>query len=113
MVPSVRELARELAVNPNTVVRAYRQLTDDGVLQTVRGTGLAVTDGALARCKAERLQLLSQRVRHVLAEAVQSRLAPDELRHLVEKELAAAEKASAQKNRAAETPRRGKKEESS
>ena len=46
MVPSVRELARELAINPNTVARAYRQLQDDGVLETVRGTGLSITSAA-------------------------------------------------------------------
>ena len=46
LVPSVRELARQLAVNPNTVARAYRQLQSDGVLETVRGTGLAVSAGA-------------------------------------------------------------------
>ena len=45
LVPSVRELARELTINPNTVARAYRQLQDDGVLTSVRGTGLAVAAG--------------------------------------------------------------------
>ena len=50
LVPSVRELARQLAVNPNTVARAYRQLQADGVLETVRGTGLAVSAGAAKRC---------------------------------------------------------------
>ena len=44
-VPSVRELARELAINPNTVARAYRQLQDDRVLKSVRGTGLVVAEG--------------------------------------------------------------------
>jgi DNA-binding transcriptional regulator YhcF (GntR family) len=38
LIPSVRELARELTINPNTVARAYRQLQDDRVLATVRGT---------------------------------------------------------------------------
>ena len=33
LVPSVRELARELAINPNTIARAYRQLQDDRVLE--------------------------------------------------------------------------------
>ena len=46
LIPSVRELARELTINPNTVSRAYRQLQDDGVLTSVRGTGLAVAAGA-------------------------------------------------------------------
>jgi GntR family transcriptional regulator len=89
MVPSVRELARELAINPNTVARAYRQLQDDGVLQNVRGTGLAVADGACRRCQSERLKLLRRRIQQVLQEAQQSRLEVSQLRALVESELAA------------------------
>jgi GntR family transcriptional regulator len=92
LVPSVRELARELAINPNTVARAYRQLQDDGVLQSVRGTGLAVADGARRRCQAERLALLRSRVQQVLLEAKQSRLEIAQLRSLVESELAALDK---------------------
>ena len=45
MVPSVREMAKQTAVNPNTVSRAYRELQSDGVLEMVRGTGLAVDPG--------------------------------------------------------------------
>ena len=88
LVPSVRELARELAVNPNTVARAYRQLQADGVLESVRGTGLAVSAGAAKRCRAARIKLLRQRIRQVLDEAKQSRLQQQEIRALVEEELA-------------------------
>ena len=49
LVPSVRELARELAINPNTVARAYRCLQDDAVLAMVRGTGLAVAPASRKR----------------------------------------------------------------
>src|SRR5208283_5097893 len=76
MVPSVRELARELAINPNTVARAYRQLLDDGILQSVRGTGLAVAEGACRRCQSERVKILRGRIQQVLVEAKQSRLDP-------------------------------------
>jgi GntR family transcriptional regulator len=92
MIPSVRELARELAINPNTIARAYRQLQDDGVLEAVRGTGLAVANGAAERCRSERVKLVRTRLRQVLREARQSRLAKDELRELVEKELTAVER---------------------
>ena len=92
LVPSVRELARELAVNPNTVARAYRELQGEGVLAPVRGTGMEVADGAERRCRNQRLELIRARLRHVLAEAIQSQLEVDELRSLVEDELAAAEK---------------------
>ena len=46
LVPSVRELSRQLVVNPNTVARAYRELQGQGVLEPVRGTGLQVAAAA-------------------------------------------------------------------
>src|SRR5262245_3534691 len=91
LVPSVRELARELAINPNTIARAYRQLQTDRVLSAVRGTGLEVADGATERCRNERLKLIRTRLRQVLAEARQSRLDPRELRDIVHKELSTLE----------------------
>ncbi len=95
LVPSVRELARELTVNPNTVARAYRQLQAEDVLQTVRGMGMAVAEHAPRRCRTERVTLIRTRVRQVLAEARRSRLDAGELRALVEAELAAVEQEEA------------------
>ena len=92
MIPSVRELARELAINPNTIARAYRQLQDDGVLNGVRGTGLEVATGAAARCREERIKLIRARLRQVLTEAKQSHLESAQVRELVEKEMKAVEK---------------------
>jgi GntR family transcriptional regulator len=89
LVPSVRELAHDLAVNPNTVARAYRQLQADRVLETVRGTGLAVMAGAKERCRGERVKLIRGRLRQVLQEAARSQLDPAELRELIEAELEA------------------------
>ncbi len=70
LVPSVRELARQLAINPNTVARAYRQLQDQEVLESVRGMGLAVAPRAVKQCRGQRLRLLRERLRQVLVEAV-------------------------------------------
>lgn len=86
-VPSVRELAKELAINPNTVSRAYRQLQDDGVLETVRGTGLAVASGAAQLCRRQRRELVGQRIRDALVEGRKSRLTEEELRRLVDRQL--------------------------
>ncbi len=88
LVPSVRELARELAINPNTVARAYRQLQDDGVLDSLRGTGLAIAPGALEKCRDARVRLIRTRLQQLLVEAQQSRLDPGQFRGLVEAELA-------------------------
>lgn len=87
-LPSVRELARQLTINPNTVARAYRQLQDDGVLDSVRGTGLAVAEKAIDHCRETRRKLIRQRLQQVLVEAQQSRLDWNELRGLVDSELA-------------------------
>ena len=89
LVPSVREVARELAINPNTVARAYRELQQDRVLEPVRGTGLAVAPGAAKRCRAERVKLIRARLEQALTEAKQSGLSPGELRSLVDEVLAA------------------------
>lgn len=89
LVPSVRELARDLAINPNTVARAYRQLQDDGVLESVRGTGLAVAAAARRQCQAERTKLIRARLRLVLEEARHSGLEGSEIGALVESELEA------------------------
>ena len=88
MVPSVRELSRELAVNPNTVARAYRELQAENVLESVRGTGLEVTARAPERCRKARVALIRGRLRSVLHEAAQSRLEISEIRSLTEDELA-------------------------
>jgi GntR family transcriptional regulator len=87
-VPSVRELAQTLAINPNTVARAYRELQTEGVLATVRGSGMEVTPQAPKRCRQERVKLIRERLRGVLTEAQDSRLDHDEIVALLEGELA-------------------------
>jgi GntR family transcriptional regulator len=57
-VPSVRDLARDLRVNPNTVARAYQRLTEHGVLTVRRGEGTYVADDPARPRKAEKLGML-------------------------------------------------------
>ena len=90
LIPSVREMARELAINPNTVARAYQQLQADGVLEQVRGMGLEVAADAVKQCKSERHKMIQDRIRQVLVEAKQSGLEEDELRQIIEKQLTSA-----------------------
>jgi GntR family transcriptional regulator len=59
-VPSVRDLARDLRVNPNTVARAYQRLTDSGVLSVKRGEGTYVSDSPSQPRKAERNEMLRE-----------------------------------------------------
>src|SRR6185503_19176001 len=57
-VPSVRELARELRVNPATVSKAYQRLTEAGVLQVRRGEGTYVAEAPPAVGRAEKSRTL-------------------------------------------------------
>lgn len=59
VVPSVRELAKALRVNPATVSKAYRRLTEGGLLAVRRGEGTFVGELDSARLERERLMLLS------------------------------------------------------
>lgn len=52
-VPSVRELAVELQVNPNTVMRAYDALCQGGIITPSRGIGYFISEGARERALAE------------------------------------------------------------
>ncbi|MBN2023684.1 MAG: GntR family transcriptional regulator [Pirellulales bacterium] len=87
MIPSVREVARALAINPNTVAKAYRQLQLDGVLEPVRGEGLQVAPGAVEPCVRDRLALIRARLRQVLGEARRSHLDARAIGELVQGEL--------------------------
>ncbi len=87
LVPSVREMAKQLAINPNTVSRAYRQLQDDSVLEQVRGTGLQVATGAKKLCRTERSELVRERFRGVLLEARRGGLSDDDLTKVFHSEL--------------------------
>jgi GntR family transcriptional regulator len=62
-VPSVRELARELRINPATVSKAYQRLTDDGVLEVRRGEGTFVAQRTPGQLDAERRELLAGQAR--------------------------------------------------
>lgn len=79
MVPSVRELSKQLVVNPNTVARAYRDLQVEGVLEAVRGTGLQVAQGAAEACRRGRTEFVRRRFREAIDEARRSNLPPEEI----------------------------------
>lgn len=79
LIPSVRELSKQLVVNPNTVARAYRDLQAEGLVEPVRGMGLQVSPGAAERCKADRAELVRRRLREAIEEARRSDMDPTEI----------------------------------
>ncbi|MCP5145314.1 MAG: GntR family transcriptional regulator [Gammaproteobacteria bacterium] len=55
-IPSIRELAVSMGVNPNTVTRSYQSLLDDGVIENRRGIGYFVAEDATVRIVSQRKQ---------------------------------------------------------
>jgi GntR family transcriptional regulator len=68
-LPTVRALAVDLEVNPNTVVRAYRELEYDGLIETHQGTGTFISEQKLPRAGDERQRQLGQIVSDAVARA--------------------------------------------
>ncbi len=66
-LPTVRQLAVDLEINPNTVVRAYRELEIRGVLTTQQGVGTFVTSQPVRPDEAERQRQLNQLVGDFIA----------------------------------------------
>ena len=87
MVPSVRHLSRELAINPNTIARAYQQLQNDEVLESLRGRGMVVRRDSRSRCTEARNSLVVDAFRRALADALAGGMNPETLRQLFEAEL--------------------------
>src|SRR5437868_15418012 len=68
-LPTVRQVAVDLSINPNTVMRAYRELEIRGVLDTQQGTGTLITQKKVKKDDVERRRLLSQLVGEFVARA--------------------------------------------
>ena len=78
MLPAARELADTLGVNVNTVLRSYRQLRDEGLIDLRRGRGATVRAGSVDRARLD--QLLDA----LLHEAAHHGLSTDDLHRLLE-----------------------------
>lgn len=87
LLPSVRALSVELALNHNTIARAYQLLQSEGVLEVLRGRGFVVSGGAPKFCRNERKTIIADRLQGVLTEALHGGLSPQEIEDLVHKQL--------------------------
>jgi len=86
-LPAIRKLAEELVMNPNTVVRAYRELEHEGLVELRHGLGAFISESVEARRK---LMRKAQAVVQSAVEHLQELGATEEeIRRLFENELSA------------------------
>jgi GntR family transcriptional regulator len=85
-LPSVRKMAEDLLINPNTVVRAYRDLESEGIVELRHGSGVFVNESVSARTD------LMRRAEPIMRAAVDRletlKLGEEDIRRLMENELA-------------------------
>ena len=86
-LPSVRQLAAQLRVNPATVVQAYRELEEAGVVESRQGAGTFVRELAEPKREAERQREGRRLVRQLLQEASSRGVTRDDLLHAIRVEL--------------------------
>jgi GntR family transcriptional regulator len=88
-LPSIRALAEQLVVNPNTVARAYRELEAAGVVAKRRTAGTYVSGAGSPLNRRERIRILTERVDALLTEAHQMNITTEEIYRLIEQRDAA------------------------
>ncbi len=86
-LPSVRQLSRELVVNPNTIARAYTELEREGLLVSRPGRGIYVAQPRNDLTRAARDRRLVEQLDRWLTEAVHLGYAADEVLRLVAKRV--------------------------
>jgi GntR family transcriptional regulator len=84
-LPSVRQMAEELLINPNTVARAYRELEYEGVIELKHGSGAFIRQSIVPRAKL--MQKAHAVVKSALDQLESLDLGEDEIRRLLESEL--------------------------
>lgn len=84
-LPSVRKMAEDLLINPNTVVRAYRDLESEGIVELRHGSGVFVSGSVEAR--ADVMRKAEPIMRSALDRLESLDLREDEIRRVMENEL--------------------------
>jgi GntR family transcriptional regulator len=86
-LPTVRELASELTLAPNTIVKAYNELQRMGLIESRPGKGTMVTGNAEESVRQQQTEALSSRLRTLVRDAASLGLDEDELRSQFEAEV--------------------------
>jgi GntR family transcriptional regulator len=85
-LPAIRKVAEDLVMNPNTVVRAYRELEHEGVIELRHGSGAYIKESAGTRAKV--IHKAQAMVQSMLERLASLGLTEEELRRVFENELA-------------------------
>ncbi len=86
-LPSVRKLAEDLVINPNTVVRAFQELIRDGMVESHQGSGYFVAQRRQMFAKEERQRRLDEVLNAYVNEALTLDFSPEQILRAVQERL--------------------------
>ena len=86
-LPSVRQLAQLLTINPNTVARAYNDLAQEGVVDAQKGVGAFIAQKRRVLTRSERLRRINPKINDLIQTAIALDFSEEELRNVMEIEL--------------------------
>ena len=86
-LPTIRQVAEELAMNPNTVARAYRELEWEGIVEVRHGSGVFVAGPKANSEKTAEIRKAGEVLRHAMEKVQALGLSGSELRRVFEDEL--------------------------
>lgn len=78
-LPSVREMAKEMTLNPNTVQKSYQELERQGIIYTVRGKGTFISEDVKIKDKTAKIETLMENIRKLIIEALYLEMSKEEL----------------------------------
>lgn len=82
-LPSVRELSRQMTINPNTIQKAYQELERQGIIYMERGKGTFISPDIQATNKDSRIKDLKENLRKILVECIYLGINQQELKDMI------------------------------
>ena len=86
-LPSIRRLARALAVNPATIVKAYNELAHEGLIEIKHGRGAFVAPAAKSASRSQMIKALDRLARQLAVEAAQMGASPEDVLEIVREKM--------------------------
>lgn len=82
-LPSVRELARDMTINPNTIQKAYQELERQGIIYVKRGQGTFVNPNIKAKNREEKMSNLKEVINNIVIESIYLGISKEELIEII------------------------------
>jgi len=86
-LPTIREVALELTINPNTVARAYRELEVKGIIISVHGRGTYISEEINSDVKSKSERIIRDGLKEIINEAKQFGIMPGRIMEILKEEL--------------------------